>query len=152
MIEVEPSYKATILVIDDNVDNLILMSNLLSGKYKVKVANNGRRGLEIAQSNAALDLILLDIMMPEMDGYEVCKNLKQNPFTHDIPVIFLTAKSEVADEQHGLDLGAVDYITKPFSPPLVLARVKNHLALKAAVDYFRDKYDALEASVLSSFK
>ncbi len=152
MTESQPQYKATILVIDDAPDNLALMSGLLKDLYKVKVANSGERGLKIAQSNAPLDLILLDIMMPDMDGYEVCQRLKLDPFTRDIPVIFLTAKSEIEDEQKGLDLGAADYITKPFSPPLVLARVKNHLALKAATDYFRDKYDALEAAVLASFK
>jgi putative two-component system response regulator len=151
MLDLQAQHKATILVIDDAPDNLVLISNLLKDLYKVKVATSGERGLKIARSNAPLDLILLDVMMPEMDGYEVCKLLKENLFTRDIPVIFLTAKSEVEDEQQGLDLGAVDYITKPFSPPIVLARVRNHLALKAATDYFRDKYDLLESAVLANF-
>lgn len=139
--------KATILVVDDTPDNLTLMGELLMDKYKVKIANSGERALKIANTDNPPDLILLDIMMPEMDGYEVCRRLKLAPPTRDIPVIFLTAKSEVADEQHGLELGAVDYITKPISPPVVLARVKNHLALKAAADFLRDKNDYLEQEV-----
>lgn len=138
---------ATILVIDDTPDNLSLMSELLKDQYKVKVANSGARGLKIALSDAPPDLILLDIMMPEMDGYEVCSLLQSNPQTQPIPIIFLTAKAEVEDEQRGLELGALDYITKPFSPPIVLARVKNHLALKAAADFLRDKNLFLEHEV-----
>ena len=119
--------KASILVVDDIPDNLSLMSNLLRDIYKVRVANSGERALTIAGSDTPPDLILLDIMMPEVDGYEVCRRLKDNPVTRDIPVIFLTAKAEVGDETRGLELGAVDYITKPISPPIVLARVKTHL-------------------------
>ena len=122
--------KSTILVVDDTPDNLALMSNLLKESYQVKIANSGEKALKIAMSDFPPDLILLDIMMPAMDGYEVCRQLKLNPKTANIPVIFLTAKSEVADEKKGLELGAVDYITKPISPPIVLARVKNHLALQ----------------------
>ncbi len=122
--------KSTILVVDDTPDNLTLMSCLLNESYQVKIANGGRRALKIAMSGTPPDLILLDIMMPNMDGYEVCEQLKLNPKTANIPVIFLTAKAESADEQKGLELGAVDYITKPISPPIVLARVKNHLALQ----------------------
>ena len=122
--------KATILVVDDTPDNLTLMSSLLNELYQVKIANGGKRALKIAMSETPPDLILLDIMMPNMDGYEVCERLKLNPNTANIPVIFLTAKTEIADEQKGLELGAVDYITKPISPPIVLARVKNHLALQ----------------------
>jgi signal transduction histidine kinase len=122
--------KSTILVVDDTPDNLSLMSSLLNESYQVKVANGGKRALTIAMSDPPPDLILLDIMMPNMDGYEVCEQLKLNSKTENIPVIFLTAKAEIADEQRGLELGAVDYITKPISPPIVLARVKNHLALQ----------------------
>jgi putative two-component system response regulator len=96
----------------------------------VKVAPNGARALKIAQSDKAPDLILLDVMMPDMDGYEVCRRLKADPVPAEIPVIFLTAKTEREDEQMGFDLGAVDYITKPVSPPIVLARVQTHLTLK----------------------
>lgn len=136
-----------VLVVDDTPENLELMSGLLLGSYRVKVASNGVNALRIAAGNQQPDLILLDIMMPEMDGYEVCRLLKLNPATADIPVVFLTAKSEVADEQHGFDLGAVDYITKPISPPLVLARVHAHLQLKAGADFLRDKSEYLELEV-----
>ena len=139
--------KPTILVVDDTPDNLTLMSGLLRDHYKVKVANHGDRALKIAMTDDPPDLILLDIMMPEIDGYEVCRRLKQEPRTRDIPVIFLTAKTDVKDETLGLELGAVDYLTKPISPPIVLARVKTHLALKSASDFLRDKNDYLEQEV-----
>jgi putative two-component system response regulator len=139
---------ATILVVDDTPDNLFLMSGLLKDLYKVKVASGGEKALRIAQSDNPPDLILLDVMMPDMDGYEVCRRLKENPGTRDIPVIFLTAKSAVDDERMGFELGACDYIAKPVSPPIVLARVKNHLALKASADFLRDKNDYLEREVV----
>jgi putative two-component system response regulator len=123
------------------------MSELLGSLYVVKVATNGSKALRIARSASPPDLILLDIMMPDMDGYEVCRQLKDDASTREIPVIFLTAKSEVEDEQRGFDLGAVDYIAKPISPPIVLARVKTHLTLKAAADVLRDKSDFLEKEV-----
>lgn len=137
----------TILVVDDTPDNLTLMAALLKDTYKVKVANNGERGLRIATATPHPDLILLDIMMPDMDGYEVCRQLKANPETADIPIIFLTAKAEMEDEQLGLELGAVDYIIKPISPPIVLARVKTHLTLKASADFLRDQNAFLEREV-----
>jgi putative two-component system response regulator len=136
MIEVQ---KSSILVVDDTPDNLKLMSGLLKEDYKVKIANCGEFALEIAQSDSPPDLILLDIMMPEMDGYTVCFHLKANPKTEHIPVIFLTAKTEVSDETRGFELGAVDYITKPISPPIVLSRVKAHLAVKKMQDMMRDE-------------
>ena len=139
--------KATVLVVDDTPDNLSLMSGLLKDDYKVKVANGGEKALKIAQSDNPPDLILLDIMMPGMDGYEVCQHLKSNPATRDIPVIFLTAKAEVEDEKKGLELGAVDYITKPVSPPIVMARVATQLSLKATADFLRDKALYLEIEV-----
>ena len=139
--------RPTVLVVDDTPDNLVLMSGLLKDEYRVKVANSGERALKIAISEGAPDLILLDIMMPEMDGYEVCKRLKAYPATRRIPVIFLTAMAEVEDETRGLSLGAVDYITKPISPPIVLARVRTHLALKAAADFLHDKNAFLKAEV-----
>nr|WP_315186996.1 two-component system response regulator [uncultured Albidiferax sp.] len=138
----------TVLVVDDTPDNLSLMSSLLKDHYKVKVANHGEKGLRIANSDAPPDLILLDIMMPDMDGYEVCRRLKAEPRTRHIPVIFLTAKSEVEDETKGLELGAADYITKPISPSIVLARVHAHLALKASADFLRDKSEFLEQEVV----
>ncbi|WP_339515710.1 response regulator [Pseudomonas sp. RL_15y_Pfl2_60] len=136
-----------VLVVDDVPDNLELMSELLLDSYRVKVASTGINALRIAASDTPPDLILLDVMMPGMDGYEVCRALKQNPRTENIPVIFLTAKSEIADEQLGFDLGAVDYITKPISPPIVMARVKSHLQLKAGADFLRDKSEYLELEV-----
>lgn len=136
----------TVLVVDDTPDNLSLMSGLLRDLYRVKIANNGERALKIARSDPP-DLVLLDIMMPGMDGYEVCRRLKSDAATRDIQVIFLTALAEAEDERKGLDLGAVDYVTKPISPPIVLARVRNHLALKASADFLRDKADYLEGEV-----
>jgi putative two-component system response regulator len=137
----------TVLVVDDTPDNLSLMSALLKDHYKVKVANHGERGLRIANSDTPPDLILLDIMMPDIDGYEVCRRLKAEPRTRDIPVIFLTARSEVEDETRGLELGAADYITKPISPAIVLARVQAHLTLKANADFLRDRSAYLEQEV-----
>ncbi|MDF3014575.1 MAG: rpfG 8 [Cellvibrio sp.] len=139
--------KAIILVVDDTPDNLTLMSGLLKDNYRVKVANSGERALKIAQSETPPDLILLDIMMPEMDGYEVCRRLKADTKTRDIPIIFLTAKTEVVDETHGFELGASDYITKPISPPIVLARVETHLAIKRMQDFLKDKNTFLASEV-----
>ncbi|MFC1650883.1 response regulator [Candidatus Latescibacterota bacterium] len=122
--------KATILVVDDTTENIDVLNGILSGMYKIKVALNGEKALKIATSKEPPDLILLDIMMPGIDGYEVCRRLKKNGSTKNIPVIFVTAKGEVDDETKGFELGAVDYITKPVSPPIVLARVKTQLELK----------------------
>ncbi len=140
--------KRTVLVVDDTPDNLFLMKSLLQNIYKVKVASSGEQALHIAASDTPPDLILLDVMMPEMDGYEVCRRLKNDRLTLHIPVIFLTAKSAVEDEEQGLELGAVDYITKPISPPIVLARVKAHLALKAMDEFLRDQNHFLELEVV----
>jgi adenylate cyclase len=123
--------KAKVLVVDDTPDNLFLMSALLEGQYEVATAADGATALQMAQSDGPPDLILLDIMMPEMDGYEVMRRLRQNVATAGIPVIFLTALTSIEEEQFGLDLGAVDYITKPISPPVVLARVNTHLERSA---------------------
>ncbi|WP_016957546.1 response regulator [Catenovulum agarivorans] len=139
--------KATILVVDDTPDNLTLMAGLLKSLYRVKVANSGERALKIAQADPAPDLILLDIMMPGMDGYEVCQQLKADIKTRDIPVIFLTAKTETIDETTGLELGAADYITKPISPPIVLARIKTHLSVKSVQDFLKDNNKYLESEV-----
>jgi putative two-component system response regulator len=141
------SPQATILVVDDTPENLELMSGLLKDLYRVRVANNGERALRLAAADPAPDLVLLDVMMPGIDGYEVCRRLKADPATAGTPVIFLTAKAEIEDERQGLALGAVDYITKPISPPIVLARIKTHLELKAAADRLRDQNTVLEAEV-----
>lgn len=142
-----PLHRSTVLVVDDTPQNLLLMTELLCDRYHVLVANGGPRALRLVATPPRPDLILLDIMMPEMDGYAVLEHLKTDPATRDIPVIFLTAKTEVEDETRGLALGAVDYITKPISPPIVLARVHTHLTLKASADFLRDKSDFLQAEV-----
>jgi putative two-component system response regulator len=139
--------KPSILVVDDTPDNLTLVSNLLKKDYRVRVAINGEKALKIAFSETPPDLILLDVMMPVMDGYEVCQQLRNSPLTAHIPIIFLTAKSEVEDERKGLSLGASDYITKPISPPILEARVKTHLAAKAYSDFLTDKTAYLESEV-----
>jgi putative two-component system response regulator len=139
--------KPTVLVVDDTPDNLTLMSGLLKDLYKVKIANNGERALKVAMTGTPPDIILLDIMMPVMDGYEACRQLKANPATRDIPVIFLTAKAEIEDEMKGFELGAVDYITKPISPPVVMARVHTHLQLKKVRDYLKNQNEFLDAEV-----
>ncbi|MFN3436188.1 MAG: two-component system response regulator [Acidovorax sp.] len=143
----ELSGKCTVLVVDDTPDNLSLMSDLLRTDYKVKLATSGERALQIVAGESKPDLILLDIMMPEMDGYEVLRRLQFNPDTEDIPVIFLTAMSAADDESVGLELGAVDYITKPINPAIVMARVRNHLQLKRARDYLAHHNHFLEQEI-----
>ena len=139
--------RQTLLIVDDTPDNIALLSGLLKNRYRIKVATEGERALRIAALDPPPDLILLDIMMPGMDGYEVCQRLKANPHTTGIPVIFLTAKVQVEDEEKGLKLGAVDYITKPISPPIVLARVETHLTLKNARQFLQDRNAYLEEEV-----
>lgn len=121
--------KATVLVVDDTPENIDVLVGILKDGYKVQAAKNGEMALKIARLPDAPDLILLDIMMPGIDGYEVCRQLKADHTTRHIPIIFVTAKIGVEDETQGFALGAVDYITKPVSPPVVEARVKTHLAL-----------------------
>ncbi len=120
--------KATILVVDDTPENIDILVGILGVDYKIKVAIDGQKALNLAAKTNP-DLILLDVMMPGMNGYEVCQKLKQDPLTNHIPVIFVTAMSEATDEAKGFEIGGVDYITKPVSPPVVKARVKTHLAL-----------------------
>jgi len=131
---------ATILVVDDTPGNIDLLQGILAPAYRVKVAASGARALEIAGQDEPPDMILLDLMMPGMDGYELIRRLKADPHTRSIPVLFITAKESPEDEQKGFDLGCVDYITKPISAPRVRARVRTHLAL-------HDQNRALEASV-----
>jgi CheY-like chemotaxis protein len=120
-----------ILVVDDSVENLQVLSALLKDFYRIKIAKSGEKALEILNQDAPPDLILLDVMMPGMDGFEVCKAVKANPFTQKIPVIFITALDEVMDETKGFRSGGADFITKPFNPDIVLARIKTHLELQA---------------------
>jgi putative two-component system response regulator len=140
--------RPVLLVVDDSPDNLAFLSSLLRGSYRVKVATSGERALDIIAEDEKPDLVLLDIMMPGLDGYEVCRRLKRDPASSEIPVIFLTAKTDTDDEETGLSLGAVDYITKPASPPIVLARIKTHLNLKASADFLKDKNAFLEHEVV----
>ena len=141
MTDLNNEQKQTVLVVDDTPDNLSLITALLKDLYRVKIATTGNKALQIAFSNEPPDLILLDIMMPEMDGYEVCRHLKGDSQTAEIPVIFLTAKSDIEDEVKGFELGAVDFIVKPISPPIVLARVGTHLRLKRVIDYLKSKLE-----------
>jgi putative two-component system response regulator len=139
--------KNTVLVVDDTPENLTVLGELLQTRFRVRVANSGRRALQVAASEPRPDLILLDVMMPEMDGYAVIAELRANPLTRDIPVIFVTAMDADADEEHGLSLGAVDYIAKPIRPAIVLARVIAHMDLKLARDALRDQNTWLEHEI-----
>ena len=123
------SSKPTVLVIDDTPSNLDVLTGILKDTYQVKVAINGHIGIKIAKTVPQPDLILLDIMMPDIDGFEVCRQLKLQPNTAHIPIIFVTAKIDPEDEVKGLSLGAVDYLTKPITPQIALQRVKTHIAL-----------------------
>jgi putative two-component system response regulator len=136
-----------ILIVDDTPENIDLLGALLKEQYRRSVAINGEKALKIAASDEPPDLILLDIEMPGIDGYEVCRRLKADPATAGIPVIFCTAKQEIQDETKGLELGAVDYITKPVSPPIVLARVKTHVELKLAREAVEKQNKILEQKV-----
>ena len=136
-----------LLVVDDTPDNLTLMAALLKDSYRVRVANSGEQALRFFAAGSPPDLVLLDIMMPGLSGYDVIRMLKAVPATRDIPVIFLTALNAAEDERVGLELGAADYITKPISPPILLARVKTQLQNKAAADFLRDQNAYLEKEV-----
>lgn len=125
-----PDDRKTLLIVDDTPTNIALLADALKPHYRTKVANQGERALAIARADPPPDLVLLDVMMPGMSGYEVCERLKADPATRGIPVIFVTAMSDEADEEHGLAIGGVDYVTKPVNPAIVLARVRTHLALR----------------------
>ncbi len=127
-----------VLIVDDERFNINVLVDLLGADYDTMVAKNGVQALKRVQSATRPDLILLDIMMPAMDGYEVCRRLKGDPRTEDIPVIFISSLNQVGDEEKGLELGAIDYISKPISPALVRLRVRNHLRLKHQSDVLRD--------------
>jgi serine phosphatase RsbU (regulator of sigma subunit) len=120
----------TLLLVDDEPANIQIVNSILKDIYKTRIATNGAKALELASQAPAPDLILLDVMMPEMNGYEVCSRLKSADHTRDIPVIFLTGQTEIDDETKGFEVGAVDYIHKPFSPAVVQARVRTHLVLR----------------------
>lgn len=147
----DQGHKPSVLVVDDTLDNLILINEILKEEYRVRVATNGLKALEAARY-APPDIILMDIMMPAMNGYEACRRLKEDEALRDIPVLFLTAKSDVADEQRGFALGGADYIVKPVTPPILLARVKTHLALKQSRDSLEDQNQSLEEEILRRTK
>jgi putative two-component system response regulator len=130
------SKRPTVLVVDDEPFNLSLMDGVLSKDYIIQTAGNGPDALKLAFANPP-DLILVDVMMPVMDGFEVCRRLKDNVATMHVPVIFITAKNEIKDEQLGFSVGASDFIHKPISAPIVVARVRTHLKIKFMQDYLR---------------
>ena len=138
----------TLLAVDDTPENLHFLNGILQKSFRVKVANSGERALLLVQGNELPDIILLDVVMPGLDGYQVCEQLKANPRTANIPVIFLTARTEIESETRGFECGAVDYIGKPFVAPVVLARVKAQLELKKMADFLRDQKDFLEQEVV----
>jgi serine phosphatase RsbU (regulator of sigma subunit) len=130
--QLKPLRQKLILIVDDTPTNIGVISGALSDSYKTKVATNGAKALSIAAEGEKPDLILLDVMMPEMDGYEVCRRLKADPATSEIPIIFLTGQTSAEDETRGFAVGAVDYVHKPFSPAVVKARVRSHILLREA--------------------
>jgi putative two-component system response regulator len=142
-----PADRPIVLVVDDTPQNLMLMSALLGEHYRTKVAIHGERALEIASQTPAPDLILLDVVMPGMDGYEVCRRLKANPATAAIPVIFLTGNTDTQDQERAFSVGAVDFITKPVVGPVVLARVRTHVELKTSRDALNARYHTMEELV-----
>ncbi len=134
----EINTKPTILIVDDTPINIAVLYELLQSDYEIKAATNGEDALEIAKGAEKPDLILLDIEMPGMDGYEVCKELKNSTKTKNIPIIFVTAKNNPEDEEYGFNLGAVDYISKPFFPMIVKVRVKTHIGMKIIRDQLEE--------------
>ena len=124
--------KPKILIVDDEPFYIDVIENLMRDEYDVSSVSSGEDALALLENSIYPDLILLDVLMPGIDGYEVCKRLKADPKTKDIPIIFLTVKSDVDDEVRGFNLGGVDYITKPMSPPIVLARVRTQIKLSMA--------------------
>lgn len=134
----EKAGRQTVLIVDDSPVNLQMLGKLLQDEWNVKVATNGKTALQIASSEDPPDLILLDVMMPEIDGYTICRILKASPETKDIPVIFVTAMNQVEDEARGLEMGAIDYIVKPYSAAIVKARVRNHMELKSYRDMLKN--------------
>lgn len=136
----ESATKPTLLIVDDTPANIVLLTELLKGQYRLKVATNGAKALDLVLNGDPPDLILLDIMMPEMDGYEVCRQLKENEAVRDIPVIFLSALNETMDKVKAFSMGGVDYVTKPFQPEEVRARVETHLKIRSLQTELERKY------------
>jgi len=139
--------RSTVLIVDDSPDNLKLIGGLLKDLYQVKLTLDGEKALGIVRGASPPDLILLDVMMPGLSGHEVCQQLKADPATRHIPIIFLTALSSAEDETRGLELGGADYVTKPVNPQVLLSRVKTQLTIKASNDFMRDQNAFLEREV-----
>jgi phosphoserine phosphatase RsbU/P len=148
----EAEEKKIVLLVDDAPANIQVVNSILKDAYRTRVATNGAKALELARATPAPDLILLDIVMPEMDGYEVCSRLKAAPETRDIPVIFLTGKTETDDETKGFEVGAVDYIHKPFSPPIVKARVQTHLVLRGIREQLAQQLQTIRSELETARK
>jgi len=140
----EVNDKKTLLLVDDEPTNIKIVNSILKDEYKIRVATNGAKALELVTATPLPDLILLDVVMPEMDGYEVCTRLKNVSSTKDIPVVFLTGQTETSDETRGFEVGAVDYIHKPFSPAVVQARVHTHLALRGVRQQLAQQLDTIK--------
>jgi sigma-B regulation protein RsbU (phosphoserine phosphatase) len=142
--------KQKVLIVDDTPQNIHVLMETLKDSYKIVAATSGAKALQLATREPLPDLILLDVMMPEMSGYEVCEQLKKDPLTERIPVIFVTALHEAGDEEKGLELGALDFITKPFHPALVKARVRNQLELKRHRDHLEEEVQRRTQELLAS--
>jgi putative two-component system response regulator len=140
---VDSTQRPTILIVDDAEENLMIMESLLEKEYTPVLFSDAKKALDYALATPP-DLILLDIVMPEMDGFEVCRQLKANPKLADVPVIFITAKNEDEYEEHGFSVGASDFIHKPVNAPILMSRVKTHLKIKLVVDYLKKENTRLQ--------
>lgn len=140
-----PDLKPTVLIVDDTPENLMVMEGILQKDYNLKTTTSAKEAIDYAYATPP-DLILLDVMMPEMDGFEACRQLKDNPKLRNVPVIFITAKNKIADEELGFSLGASDFIHKPISAPIVSARVMTHIKIKLMLDYLMNENSRLQQS------
>ena len=139
----DPKSHPSILVVDDAADNLMIMESILSKDYSLKMFSDSAQALEYAFASPP-DLILLDVMMPQIDGFEICRRLKADPRLEDVPVIFITSKTDVEDEERGFSVGASDFIHKPISAPIVSARVKTHIKIKFLLDFLKAENTSLQ--------
>ena len=135
-------HQSRVLIVDDEKSNIAILANALDDQYLISTATSGEEALRIVYSDLSPDLILLDVLMPGMNGFDVCKELKRDIRSVGIPIIFVTAMDDSINEEHGLAVGAVDYISKPISPPVVLRRIELHLELKRYQDFLEDLLDA----------
>lgn len=144
------SEKQTVLVVDDAPANIQVVNSILKDTYKVRIATNGAKALELVRTSPRPDLILLDVMMPDIDGFEACRRLKANPKLVDVPVIFITSKNEDEYEETGFSVGASDFIHKPINAPILMARVKTHIKIKFVMDYLRNENTRLQGTAKQS--